>query len=81
MCNEIYVPSDAFCVEDKNSSLIDAQMSKETIEKYNKCYYTLLEQGYTKEEAKQKADQRLEQYFDIYMARYQKKYQQDFEKI
>lgn len=77
MCNEIYVPNDAFIVEDKNTSFCDAVISKETIEKYNKHYYNLIQQGYSKEDAKQKADQRLEQYFDIYMAKYQKKYCQE----
>lgn len=80
MCNEIYVPSDAFIVEDKNSSFADAEMSRGTIEKYNNYYYNLINQGYTKDEAKQKADKKLEQYFDIYMARYQKKHQSDLEK-
>lgn len=80
MCNEIHVPKDAFIVENENTDFVDAVITPQTAEKYSKYYYGLLQQGYSKDEAKQKADKKLEQSFEIYMSRYYNKFSQTYEK-
>ena len=80
MCNEIYVPKDAFIVDNKNAEFSEEKMSDETKEKFKKYYYNLKHQGYSEEESYQKTHEKMEEYFDIFMARYHKKYQIDYER-
>lgn len=70
MCNEIYVPKNAFVVKDQNTSFEEAKPSQIMQERYNRYYKTLTEQGYKPEQAKIIADDRLKLCFKIFMARY-----------
>ncbi len=75
MCNELYVPKNAFIDTNENTTFETANPSKETVDRVIRYYKNLLEQGYSPGVAKHYARERLKLFFEIFMARKYKKNQ------